>query len=61
VIDAPLDPVFPPAHAHRLAEVIPGARLLTVPGMGHALPSAVLEPLALAILTHTAQVDEAVR
>ena len=46
VIEAPLDPVFPPPHAHRLAELIPNARLVTVPRMGHALPSAVLEPLA---------------
>ena len=46
VIEAPLDPVFPPPHAHHLAELIPGAQLVTVPRMGHALPSAVLEPLA---------------
>ncbi len=61
VIEAPLDPVFPPPHAHHLAELIPGAQLVTVPRMGHALPSAVLEPLAAAILAHTAQTDEPVR
>ncbi|MDQ3647245.1 MAG: alpha/beta hydrolase, partial [Actinomycetota bacterium] len=61
VIEAPLDPVFPPPHAHRLAELIPSARLVTVPRMGHALPSAVLGPLAVAIVAHTAPTDEPVR
>ena len=61
VIEAPLDPVFPPPHAHHLAELIPGARLVTVPRMGHALPSALLEPLAAAILAHTAQTEECLR
>ncbi len=61
VIEAPLDPVYPPPHAHHLAELIPNARLVTVPRMGHALPSAVLEPLTAAILAHTAQADEPVR
>ena len=61
VIEAPLDPAFPPPHAQHLAEQIPTARLVTVPRMGHALPSAVLEPLAAAILAHTAHVEELIR
>ncbi|MFI8190641.1 alpha/beta fold hydrolase [Streptomyces sp. NPDC085946] len=53
VICAPADPVFPPPHAGHLAQVIRGARLTTVPGMGHALPPRVHAPLAAAILAHT--------
>jgi pimeloyl-ACP methyl ester carboxylesterase len=54
VIDAPLDPVFPPPHAEHLAASIPTARLVTIPRMGHALPAAILPALADAILTQTA-------
>lgn len=57
VIEAPEDPVNPPPHAAHLAEVIAGARLVSIPGMGHALGRPVLEPLAAAILGHTADVD----
>jgi pimeloyl-ACP methyl ester carboxylesterase len=57
VIEAPLDPVFPPPHAEHLAALIPAARLVTVPLMGHALPAAILPPLADAILSHTAETE----
>ncbi|SFT92568.1 Pimeloyl-ACP methyl ester carboxylesterase [Actinopolyspora lacussalsi subsp. righensis] len=57
VIEAPADPVNPPPHAEHLEAVIAGSHRITVPGMGHALSSAVLEPLAEAILRHTAAVD----
>ncbi|MCW0215584.1 MAG: alpha/beta fold hydrolase [Pseudonocardia sp.] len=50
VIEAPEDPVNPPPHATRLAERIGGSRLVCVPGMGHALADAVIEPVAAAIL-----------
>ncbi|MBE1593831.1 alpha/beta fold hydrolase [Nonomuraea angiospora] len=53
VIDAPEDPVTPPPHAARLARAIPGAALVTVPGLGHALPRAVVPSLAATITTHT--------
>jgi pimeloyl-ACP methyl ester carboxylesterase len=53
VIEAPADPVVPPPHAARLARAIPGARLVAVDGLGHALGHPVLEPLADAILEHT--------
>jgi pimeloyl-ACP methyl ester carboxylesterase len=56
VVEAPLDPVFPPPNAEHLASRIAGAELVTVPRMGHALPSAVLGPLADAILAFTAGV-----
>ncbi|UFQ18257.1 MULTISPECIES: alpha/beta fold hydrolase [Streptomyces] len=54
VVSAPAEPVFPPPHPQHLAQVIAGARLVEIPGMGHALPPAVLGPLAEAILGHTA-------
>jgi pimeloyl-ACP methyl ester carboxylesterase len=53
VIDAPLDPVFPPPHADHLARAIPTAHLTTIPGMGHALPAAIVPELADAILART--------
>ncbi|MEV0368640.1 alpha/beta hydrolase [Streptomyces sp. NPDC050636] len=53
VVSAPAEPVFPPPHPHHVAQAINGARLVEIPGMGHALPPAVLAPLADAILTHT--------
>ena len=46
VIEAPEDPVNPPPHAEHLAATIGGARLVTIPGMGHALPTSVLGRLA---------------
>ncbi|MER5734247.1 alpha/beta hydrolase [Streptomyces sp. NPDC002262] len=53
VISAPAEPVAPPPHAAHLAQVVPGARLAEVPGMGHALPPEVHAPLAEEILRHT--------
>ncbi|GGM40832.1 hypothetical protein GCM10012275_09730 [Longimycelium tulufanense] len=57
VIDTPEDPVNPPPHARHLACLIPTARLVTIPGMGHALSPAIFSPLTEAILTHTTTVD----
>ncbi|MFC9125663.1 alpha/beta fold hydrolase [Streptomyces sp. NPDC057099] len=54
VTSAPAEPVFPPPHPHHLAQAIRGARLVEIPGMGHALPREVHTPLAAAILDHTA-------
>ena len=55
VIEAPEDPAFPPPNAELLAAAIGSARLVRIPGMGHALPAAVIEPLATAILSQTAR------
>jgi pimeloyl-ACP methyl ester carboxylesterase len=57
VVEAPEDPVDPPPHAAHLAAVIGSARLVTVPGMGHALPAAVVGPLTGLIAEHTAAAD----
>ena len=57
VIEAPADPINPPPSAARLAAALPTSQLVSVPGMGHALPSAVLAPLAEAVLAHTARAD----
>lgn len=54
VISAPAEPVAPPPHAHHLAQVIRGAHVVDIPGMGHALPPEVHGPLTDAILNHTA-------
>ncbi|MET8867791.1 alpha/beta fold hydrolase [Nonomuraea sp. NPDC004580] len=43
-----------PGHSAIIADQIPGARLMIVPGMGHTLPPDMHEELAAAILTHTA-------
>jgi len=57
VIEAPLDPTAPPPNAQHLASLIPHARLVTISRMGHALPSAIIAPLADAILEHTTRED----
>ncbi|GAA4324344.1 hypothetical protein GCM10023162_30950 [Klenkia terrae] len=49
VVEAPADPAYPPPNARRLADALGNAHVVTVPGMGHALPAAVLAPLADAI------------
>ncbi|MFE5856730.1 alpha/beta fold hydrolase [Streptomyces sp. NPDC056500] len=53
VIQALEDPISPPPHGRHLAGLIPGARLVEIPGMGHALPRSVHAPLAEAITAHT--------
>jgi pimeloyl-ACP methyl ester carboxylesterase len=57
VIEAPEDPINPPPHAQHLADLIGSARLVTIPGMGHALGTPVLRLLADAILAHTRAAD----
>ena len=66
VVAAPEDPVHPPPHAAYLAERIAGGRpeppvrVVTVEGMGHALPAVVLEPLVAELLEHAAEAEDAV-
>lgn len=46
------DPLVPPACGEDTARRIPGARLVTVPGMGHDLPPGVVAPLLEPLLPH---------
>jgi pimeloyl-ACP methyl ester carboxylesterase len=53
VVHGAADPIFPLGHALALEREIPGARLLTLPGVGHELPPAVWDVVVPAILQHT--------
>ncbi|WP_299954287.1 alpha/beta fold hydrolase [uncultured Modestobacter sp.] len=63
VVEAPADPAYPPPSAQHLAAAIgtgsggAPARLVTVPGMGHALPAGVLGPFGDVVAGHLAAVD----
>lgn len=52
VIHGDADPFVPLAAGKDVAANIPGAKLLTVPGMGHDLPTALLPQLVAAIANH---------
>jgi pimeloyl-ACP methyl ester carboxylesterase len=57
VVEAPEDPINPPPHAAHLAAVIGGARMVSVPGMGHALGAPVVPALLRVIGEHLDAVD----
>jgi pimeloyl-ACP methyl ester carboxylesterase len=57
VIHGREDPMFPLEHGEALVREIPGARLLTPEGAGHGVVRADWEPIARAILAHTAVTD----
>jgi pimeloyl-ACP methyl ester carboxylesterase len=57
VIHGTADPMFPLAHGQALAEEISGAKLLTLEGAGHGVDRADWQPIARAILPHTAVGD----
>lgn len=57
VLEAPEDPAYPPPNAAHLAGAITGARLVRIPGMGHALPGAVVGHLADVLEQHLGDVD----
>jgi pimeloyl-ACP methyl ester carboxylesterase len=54
VVHGSADPLFPFEHGQALAEEIPRARLLILEGAGHGVERADWEPIAHAILAHTA-------
>ena len=53
------DPLVPLAGGRDTADNIPGARLLTIPGMGHDLPLGLVDTLADAIAGHAGAVARA--
>jgi pimeloyl-ACP methyl ester carboxylesterase len=54
VIHGAADPMFPLAHGRALTDEIPGAHLLTLEGAGHGIEPVDWEPVARAIVAHTA-------
>ncbi len=44
VVEGPADPVNPPPHAQHLASLLGSARVVTIPGMGHATSRFVVDP-----------------
>ncbi|MEL0155756.1 MULTISPECIES: alpha/beta fold hydrolase [Sphingopyxis] len=59
VIHGEGDPLVPLAGGRDTADNIPGARLLTIPGMGHDLPLGLVDTLADAIAGHAGAVAAA--
>ena len=57
VVEAPADPAYPPPNAEHLERAIGSAHRVQVPGMGHALPSAVLGPFCDLVEAHLEAVD----
>jgi pimeloyl-ACP methyl ester carboxylesterase len=53
VIHGTADPMFPIAHGEALAEEIPGARMITIEGMGHGFVKEDWEEISAAIVEHT--------
>jgi pimeloyl-ACP methyl ester carboxylesterase len=53
VIHGTADPLLPFAHGEATAKAIPGARLVSVKGMGHELPASAVPIVAAAIVDHT--------
>lgn len=59
VIHGEADPLVPLAGGKDTAANIPGARLLTIPGMGHDLPLALVDTLADAVAGHARELAAA--
>ena len=53
VVHGTEDPLLPYAHGKAIAEIIPGAKLLTIERMGHDLPRAAWSQIIEAIVQHT--------
>ncbi|WP_077147403.1 alpha/beta fold hydrolase [Sphingopyxis sp. KK2] len=59
VIHGEADPLVPLAGGKDTAASIPGARLMTIPGMGHDLPLALVDTLADAVAGHARELAAA--
>jgi FAD/FMN-containing dehydrogenase/pimeloyl-ACP methyl ester carboxylesterase len=55
VIHGDLDPVFPLEHGIALADAVPGARLMVLPDVGHAIPFELWPDVIDALVEHTAR------
>lgn len=55
VVHGDVDPLVTPSGGHRTAELVPGAELLMLEGMGHDLPAAYLGPIVEAITSLVAR------
>ena len=53
VIHGTEDPIIPYEHGVATAKAVPGAKLLTIEGLGHELPPLAVPEIAAAILEHT--------
>jgi pimeloyl-ACP methyl ester carboxylesterase len=58
VIHGDLDPLVAPSGGRRTAELVPGAELVLLEGMGHDLPPAYLGPIVEAITRLAARVSQ---
>ena len=56
VIHGEVDPLVPVSGGRRTAELVPGARLVVLPDMGHDLPPVLWPTIVDAIAEHTARV-----
>lgn len=59
VIHGTADPIFPLAHGKALADEIPGARLVTLPGAGHGVHRADWPTIVAAVVEHTSASNRA--
>jgi pimeloyl-ACP methyl ester carboxylesterase len=57
VIHGSLDPLLPPQGGRQIAAAIPGAELMIVDGMGHAMPEALWPRVVGAIAAHAERAD----
>ncbi|WP_367128468.1 alpha/beta fold hydrolase [Saccharothrix sp. HUAS TT1] len=57
VVQGAEDPFYPPGFGRHLAGLLPDARLLVVPDLGHGLPAAVHRLVAEAVLDHVRRHD----
>jgi pimeloyl-ACP methyl ester carboxylesterase len=55
VVHGAYDPAFPLPHGRRLADTIPGARLLVLPDTGHDVPPTHFPTFVDALVAHTAR------
>jgi pimeloyl-ACP methyl ester carboxylesterase len=58
VIHGAIDPLIPPDHGRDTAASIPGAKLLIIEGMGHAIPTPMWSPIVDAIANHAQGASE---